>query len=302
MLALRSLKVPYFVFPHGMLDPWFKAYYPLKHLKKLVYWHLAEKHVLARAKAVVFTNGEEARLARLSFHHAVWNERTVRFGIEPVPQNGAALRQHFRAGFPELAGKRVLLFLGRLHEKKGCDILVRAFASICHLDPRLHLVLAGPANTQVHRDLNGIIEEAALQQRVTRVDFISGERKWGAIYSAELFCLSSHQENFGIAVVEALACGTPVLISNKVNIHEEIARAGAGIVDVDTVEGTVASLRRWIDFPEGKLLQMKQAARECFERHFHVAYAVDDLLNIVTGPADPRGDQVTGPTHSALAG
>jgi glycosyltransferase involved in cell wall biosynthesis len=290
--ALRSLDVPYLVFPHGMLDPWFKNYYPLKHLKKSAYWHLVERQVLAKASSVVFTNAEEARLARLSFRRSDWHEEIVRFGIEDVPADGESLRLKFLEEHPELMGKRLLLFLGRLHEKKGYDILLKAFASTCESDPRLHLLLAGPSDEQVSRQIEQIIEQAGLGRRVNRLDFVSGASKWGALYAAELFCLPSHQENFGIAVAESLACGIPVLVSDKVNIHDEISRANAGVVGSDTVSGTVASLRRWLGYTEDQRLAMRTAARDCFRLKFHISYAVDDLLRITTssiGQPRPAG-------------
>ena len=297
--ALRSLDVPYLVFPHGMLDPWFRNYYPLKHLKKSAYWHLVERQVLAKARSVVFTNAEEARLARLSFPRSDWHEEIVRFGIEDVPPNEDQLRADFLSEHPELAGKRVLLFLGRLHEKKGYDILLQAFAAVSQSDSTLHLLLAGPADEHVSRRIQQLIRQAGLERRVTRLDFVSGTRKWGALYAAELFCLPSHQENFGIAVAEALACGIPVLVSDKVNIHGEISLAGAGVVGSDTVEATIASLRRWLEYADSQRQAMKVAARDCFRQNFHISYAVDDLLRITASHIGrSRSERVPVPASS----
>src|SRR3954447_16631008 len=124
--ALAGTKTPYFVFPHGMLDPWFKRTYPLKHLKKLLYWPWAEYRVLRDAAAVLFTSEEERRLARESFALYHCREVVVNYGTA-APSNFEGAREIFLASQPQLQGRPFLLFLGRLHEKKGCDLLIKAF-------------------------------------------------------------------------------------------------------------------------------------------------------------------------------
>jgi glycosyltransferase involved in cell wall biosynthesis len=131
-------------------------------------------------------------------------------------------------------------------------------------------------------------ETAGLVDRLTFIDFVAGDQKWGLLHAAELFCLPSHQENFGIAIVEALACGTPVLISNKVNIHSDITLARAGLVVDDSVDGVVAGLAQWLILPDEGRQRMRDAARPTFERQFHISRAVDDLLSFA-GPIAHRG-------------
>ena len=125
-----------------MLDPWFKRTYPLKHLKKLLYWRWAEYRVLRDAKAVLFTSDEERRLARKSFALYRCNEVMVNYGTAAPEIQLPGAREDFLSAFPQLRGQNLLLFLGRMHEKKGCEELIRAFAEF--ENPALHLVLAGP--------------------------------------------------------------------------------------------------------------------------------------------------------------
>ncbi len=117
--ALHGTATPYFVFPHGMLDPWFKRTYPLKHWKKLLYWRWAEYRVLRDAAAVLFTSEEERRLARESFSAYRCREEVVNYGTAAPTVDLAEAREHFFASFPHLRGRRVLLFLSRVAEKKG---------------------------------------------------------------------------------------------------------------------------------------------------------------------------------------
>jgi glycosyltransferase involved in cell wall biosynthesis len=105
--------------------------------------------------------------------------------------------------------------------------------------------------------------------------------KWGAFYASEVFILPSHQENFGIVVAEALACGKPVLISNKVNIWREIEEDKAGFIDDDTVEGTVGNLERWLAMDKESYSQMAEKTHTCFATRFHIKKATERLLEII---------------------
>jgi glycosyltransferase involved in cell wall biosynthesis len=279
--ALRGTTTPYFVFPHGMLDPWFNRTYPLKHLKKLLYWPWAEYRVLRDAAAVLFTSEEEKRLARKSFSLYRCNEMVVNYGTAAPDVDLTTAREDFLNSFPHLRGKQIFLFLGRLHEKKGCDLLIQAFATIrksgCGAGSP-HLVMAGPCFDEAYL-LH--LKRLATEVPVTFSGMLSGNLKWGAFGAADVFVLPSHQENFGIAVVEALACSTPVLISNKVNIWREIQSDDAGFADEDDREGTIRLLERWMRMPSAERDLMRANARRCFEQRFEINRAVDSLLDVL---------------------
>jgi glycosyltransferase involved in cell wall biosynthesis len=133
-----------------------------------------------------------------------------------------------------LRGKRLLLFMGRLHPKKGCDLLLEAWATTLANDPAWHLVFAGPDELQWQQTLAARAAALGLADRVTWTGMLRDTMKWSAFFAAEVFALPSHQENFGIAVAESLACGVPVLISREVNIWREIEAVHAGLVASDT--------------------------------------------------------------------
>lgn len=279
--ALAKTITPYFVFSHGMLDPWFKRTYPLKHLKKWLYWPWAEYRVLRDATAVIFTCEEERLLARKSFWLYRCNEVVTTFGTSPPPCGTDRLTEHFFSKFPQLRTKRIVLFLSRIHEKKGCDLLLDAFSRVANTHPELHLVMAGPDQTGLMDELKRQATRLCISDRITWPGMLQGDEKWGAYYAAEVFCLPSHQENFGIVVAEALACGKPVLISDKVNIWREIEADGAGIVEEDTLEGTFNALVQWLALaPEAKL-QMQQSAIRCFEGRFRIDRVTESMINIL---------------------
>jgi glycosyltransferase involved in cell wall biosynthesis len=271
--------VPYFVFPHGMLDPWFKETFPLKHLKKWLYWPWAEYRVLRDAAAVIFTSEEECLLARKSFWLYSAREKILPLGVETPPTASAEVRDKFFERYPELRDKRVLLFLGRLHPKKGCDILIDAFAQVA--DDSVALVLAGPDQVGWQAELQQRAEQLKVSTRVIFPGMLQGEMKRAALAAADAFVLPSHQENFGMAVVECLAAGLPVLISNRINIWREIDQDRAGYVEPDDFSGTTRLLQRWIGAPESVRADMRANARCCFVQHFEISKAVDSLLEVL---------------------
>lgn len=290
--ALHGSETPYFVYTHGMLDPWFKRTYPLKHLKKSLYWPWAERRVLRDACAVMFTSEEERRQARQSFGGYDCREQVLSYGTSSPPGDPQALHRRFFERYPHLEGRRLLLFLGRLHPKKGCDLLLQAFAEAAGADPNLHLVMAGPDGGEWQAKLERQAHALGIAGRVTWTGMLSEDGKWAAFHAADAFALPSHQENFGIAVAEALACGLPVLISDKINIWREIAQDGAGLVAEDTKAGTVRLLRDWLALTSDEAQQMRERARSCFLGRFEIEAAAERLvaaLNARLADRRPQG-------------
>jgi glycosyltransferase involved in cell wall biosynthesis len=279
--VLAGTTTPYYVFTHGMLDPWFKRTYPFKHLKKWLYWPWAEYRVLRDARRVIFTCEDERLLAKESFALYVVKEAVTNYGIANPPENADELSTIFLEHYPHLRGKRIALYLSRIHVKKGCDLLIEAFASIADKDKTLHLVIAGPDPTGLANKLKDQADKLGLTNRITWPGMLQGKMKWGAFYAAEVFCLPSHQENFGIVVAEALACGKPVLISNKVNIWREIEGADAGFIYEDTLSGTIQGLQDWLALTAKEYLEMQIRAKQCYAAQFHIERAANRLLSII---------------------
>jgi glycosyltransferase involved in cell wall biosynthesis len=277
--ALHDSQTPYFVYTHGMLDPWFKTTYPLKHLKKCLYWPWADYRVLQDARAVFFTSEEERRMAKQSFSSYQCREIVVNYGTSSPQGDPVVLRRRFFESHPDLAGKKLLLFLSRIHPKKGCDLLLKAFARVAASDPNLHLVLAGPDDTGWQEKLEFLARTLDIAQRVTWTGMLSGEQKWSAFHAADAFILPSHQENFGIAVAEALACGLPVLISDKINIWREILADEAGLVAPDTEDGTPQLLQRWLAMTPEQCQKMRANARCCFLTRFEIGEAAESFAS-----------------------
>ena len=301
--ALHGTDTPYFVYTHGMLDPWFKRRYPLKHARKWLFWPWGDYRVLRDAAAVLFTSEDERQLARQSFWLYRCKEVVVNYGTRGPVGDAAAEREAFLAQFPQLAATRNLLFLGRLHEKKGVDLLLRALAALRQRQPALtegvRLVMAGPANDDYGQRMQALATQLGLDDVTVWTGMVSGAVKWGAFRCADAFALPSHQENFGISVAESLACGVPVLISNQVNIWREIQQSGAGMVESDTSAGTERLLQRWLEAPAADWQAMRARARPCFEARFSIERAAESLMEVLSshGVRDELSQTCGSATH-----
>ena len=269
-LAAQRAGKSYGIFVHGALDPWFDKKYPLKHLKKFLYWPV-QYAVLRDALAVFFTAESERDLAKTSYYPNRWNSVITALGItDPEEQKSDPARQieEFYRSFPALRHRHFLLFLARIHAVKGCDILVEAFAKIANSIPEVDLVMAGPDQEGMQSRLQGVAEQLGIGGRVKWPGMIDGDLKWGALRACEALVLTSHSENFGITVVESLSVGRPVLISNRVKIWQEIASDGVGLVDDDTLEGTERLLRKWFDMPLAEREAMAARTRASFAARY----------------------------------
>jgi glycosyltransferase involved in cell wall biosynthesis len=242
---------------------------------------------------VLFTCEEERRLAQGSFLGPGYIERVVAFGTPDAPPGAVVQRSAFRQALPGLGDRPYLLFLGRMHPKKGGNLLVEAFAGLADLYPNVDLVMAGPDDMGLEASLQSFVAAHDLLQRIHWPGLLGGDVKWGALREATAFVLPSHQENFGIAVAEAMACGIPVAISNKVNIWREILAGGGGIVGEDTTEATLTSLKTILDMSQPARIAMGEAARRTYESHFTIDAAGESLMAVLDGAVGAHRQRVT---------
>jgi glycosyltransferase involved in cell wall biosynthesis len=271
------MKTPYFVYTHGSLDPWFKNAFPIKHIKKQIYWLLAEYWVIKNAKNVIFTTEEERQLARNSFKPYFMNEVVINFGRRGCLDFSESTKKLFHQQYPELIGKKCILFLSRIHQKKGCDLLIEAFAKIYKNDDSHHLVIIGNDQERLRANFEKLAESLCIRDRITWTGMVSENMKWSSYHACEVFMLPSHSENYGSAVVEALSVGKPVLITNKVNIWREIQSYGAGYVEDDDLDGAVHLLSMWSQLGVVEKKNMGLAAQKCFHETFEIESAAAKL-------------------------
>jgi glycosyltransferase involved in cell wall biosynthesis len=252
-----------------MLDPWFRRRYPLKHLKKWSYWVLVERRVLRDAAAVVYLSETERAFGRKAFWpYSVRRELCAGLAIGTPPEQPDRQRRSFFERFPELQSRRLVLFMGRLHPVKGCDLLLDAFATVSDQDPQLHLVLAGPDPIGWKQVLQDRARDLGLEGKVTWAGMLTGDLKWGALRCAEVLVLPAHTEGFPVVVVEGMACGVPVLISNKVGIWREVYDTGGALIAEDDLQGTREMLAHYLRLSPNEKENMRRGARDGYLHQF----------------------------------
>jgi glycosyltransferase involved in cell wall biosynthesis len=260
---------------------------PIKSLRNWILWKIFQHRVVHQAAGLLFTCEEERRLAREPFRpYSPKAEAVVGLGVPKPPEYSAGMVAAFLNKCPGTEGKRYFLFLGRIHPKKGVELLIRAYAALCQSGgglPPPCLVIAGPGLESPHgREMRKLAGDLCPDNSIFWPGMLTGDAKWGALYNCEAFVLPSNQENFGIAVVETLACGRPVLISNQVNIFREIKEAGAALVQSNSVAGTTRLFLDWIATPAEAKRNMAERAGPCFQRYFSIESATRQLLAAIT--------------------
>ncbi|MBP2550525.1 glycosyltransferase involved in cell wall biosynthesis [Neorhizobium galegae] len=285
--GMKSANLPYIVFPHGMMDPWFRVQSPVKHVAKQFFWWVFQGRVLGGAKAVAFTCDEERRSARNVFWGPAYTEETIPLGIPDVPPFSQNQARCFLELVPAVKGRRYALFMSRIHPKKGCDLLIEAFSKVADEHPDLDLVMAGPDQLGWKAELVELSHKLGIASRIHWPGMLEGDAKWGAVYEADVFVLPSHQENFGLVIPEAMACGTPVLTTRRVNIWREVEETGAAIIKEDTREGVLDLLQSWNRLPILEKNNFKIAARQGFLNQFHIDGSVRRLADLLEKSARP---------------
>lgn len=287
-VELKYIQIPkLFVMPHGMLDPYFQkpAGRKLKAFRNWIYWKLIEKKLINSAEAILFTCNVERELASRSFSpYTPKQQIVVGLGVEKPPLYNETMRSSFLLKCPEIIDESYLLFLSRIHEKKGVDLLISAYCNLREQGQQMpKLVIAGSGlDSSYGRKLLDQVAENKLEKEIFFPGMLNGNAKWGAFYNCDAFVLPSHQENFGIAVVEAMACGKAVLITDQINIYQEIAQAGAGIITKDTQEEIYLMLRSWIELSGIQKKAMQSIANRLYEANYDVNLATKRLLSAIS--------------------
>jgi glycosyltransferase involved in cell wall biosynthesis len=231
---------PYIIFPHGMLYPYMLA---KKAWKKWPYHRLVVKRSLQNAAAINYTTMDEAEKCH-SFLGLDSKFFIVPNGIDLSEFNSLPSRENLRKRYHIAKYKKIILFLGRIHWKKGLDVLIDAYIRLAKKRNDVNLLIVGPDEEGYGEKIKKLIRKNGLEyvdnglgneyyeadSRITFTGMLTGQAKLEVLAGSDIFVLPSYSENFGMAVIEALACGIPTIISNNVGIHKEVKQNNAGIV------------------------------------------------------------------------
>jgi glycosyltransferase involved in cell wall biosynthesis len=271
---------PYVITPHGMLDPWSLAQ---SRWKKRLALALGWRRMLDAAAALHLLNADEQKLAEGSGLRApgVVIPNGVNLGQFDPPPDPEVFRRHL----PALGDQPYILFLGRLHYKKGLDILADAFRIVAGQHTAVHLVVAGP-DDGVRADFEQRVKAAGLTKRVHLTGPIFGPEKLSCVAGAVCFCLPSRQEGFSVAILEALACGIPAVVSTECHFPE-VALAEAGeVVPLDAGALAEALARVFVD--PARRERMGRAGRELVAAQFTWPRIAERTIDTYAGLMDPR--------------
>jgi glycosyltransferase involved in cell wall biosynthesis len=223
-LAKRR-RIPYIVQPHGLLGNW-----PLKtrrpQLKRL--WiRLFERRILRNAAAVICASEQEMEQSQQAVPTESYH--VIPYSVDKPPLAKAALAESFHRVHPELSGYVLVLFLSRIDPMKGLEVLLTAWRTVQRRFPQTRLVIAGSGSANYTNHLKSLCARLDILKSVVFLGFLFEGSKWEAFAAADVFVLPSHYESFGIAVLEALRSGLPVIVSDQVPMSRIVANGGAGL-------------------------------------------------------------------------
>jgi len=228
----------YVLMPHGMLDPYCLRQ---KQWRKRMYLVAAERRNLEGASRIIYTTFGEQQAAQESLSWLGAGEIIPLGADSPPDMPRQTARGAFINLFPQVANRRCLIFLGRIHPKKGLERLLAVLPEISRRHPSVLLIIAGDGEQSDVRALKNLVQFKNIGSHVLFTGMVEGETKWSALACAEVFILPSKQENFAIAVAEAMHSGLPVVITNKVNSWPFIEKAQAGfVIEEDYAELEIA--------------------------------------------------------------
>ncbi|HET6267328.1 MAG TPA: glycosyltransferase [Acidobacteriota bacterium] len=268
--ACRRHKVPYILRPIGSLAPWSMSHH---RLRKRILWNLGVSSMIAGASAVHYTSEEECKRSEESL--GIKKGVVIPLGVETAGFENNSQNGSFSKWKP------YVLILSRIHPKKGIELILESFITLKREAEfrEWKLVLAGDGDADYLAKLKG--QARAQNGDVVFAGWLDDDQKIDALQNAALFALTSRHENFGLAVMESLACGTPVLISKDVNTASDIEKANAGwVVNLDPAS-IAGALREAASDAQARKAK-GQAGKAMVLRKFNWSKIADDLIRLYT--------------------
>ena len=213
-----------------------------RRLLKRLSFRFIERRILQNAAAIHYTSEQEWREAEetgLTTRAAV-----IPLGIDTAQFDVLPTAGRFYEEFPVARDRQIILFLSRLDRKKGLDLLLPAFAEVRRQHPAALLAIAGDGDEGFINELHALAERLGIPEQLVWLGFFSAQDKLSAMAAAAIFALPSYSENFGIALVEALAAGLPCVLSDHIGIAPDIKTSNAGLVTSCDVASLTSALQR----------------------------------------------------------
>lgn len=242
--AAKKAGKPYIITIHGLLDPWCLNY---KAFKKKIYSLFIQRRILREASAIhAITNEEVKHIRTFGIDNSIV---IIPNGIDPKEFINLPPREELESFYPKIKGKRIILFLGRIHPKKGLDLLAKAFEKIAREWDNACLMIIGPDSEGYKIKIEKMLESEGVLNRVIFTGMLSGRKKLIVLGGADIFALPSYSEGFSMAILEAMICKLPVIITKQCNFPE-VTEVGAGNEIDPNVEQLTGALGNLLGNPE----------------------------------------------------
>ncbi|MBI3615720.1 MAG: glycosyltransferase [Candidatus Omnitrophica bacterium] len=280
----RRKNIPYILSPCGALDP---TGFQNHRLFKWLYGLWIERKNLAGAASLCFTSSLEKQYAYLFGVRRPSAVIPCCVRMNHTPDRPAG---DFRGRHPEVGQRRILLFLGRLHPIKRLDLLAHAFVMVARRIDDVHLVIAGPeggAGTQLRR----ILSEAGLLDHATFTGQLIEQDKWAALRDSTLLLLPSEHENFGMAALEAMSAGVPVLVSPHVGLADSVKKSGAGLVVERDPSEWASAIEHLLRQPQS-LRSMRESGRRLTATEFDSRQIADSMHQLYLSVIQNQGPKI----------
>lgn len=268
-------KKPYIISPRGMLYPFTMG---TKFGKKSIYYNLVVKDILKSANAIHYTTEDESEKCH-SFLGLRKRKVVIPNGIDLSEFRDLSASRKFRERYPELKDKKVILFLGRIARIKGLDILIRAYNILAKESDEVHLFIAGGGEEGYKEKIEKQVSNSKLQKRVTFSGFLNSEEKLEAYAGSDIFVLPSYSENFGLSVVEAMACAVPVVISDKVGIYREIRDKNSGIIVKTNTESVYHGIKKLLE-DESLRKELSENGKALVKEYYDIDKVADKMIEV----------------------
>ena len=282
LAARLFLKKKYYVFVHGQLDPSYKKFFFNK-IKKFIYWNLIEKKNLKDSKFILLTNKKEKDLLNDTYVNTKGlKKKVVGYGILEPKYDTSKVKKIFYKKFKSLKDKDFYIYLGRFHNKKGCEIIMNAVKYFSLRKKPINVLMCG-SNNIYKKYLQKISKDLNIEKNIIWSNFLKNDIKLGALLSSKAMLLPSYGENFGVALVEAMACGIPVLTTNKVNIYNYIIENNAGYISSPNNVNFIKIINKFENLKKSNITQLKKNAYRCFKNNFLLSKKIKILAEYING-------------------
>ncbi len=278
MVIARSKNIPYLVATHGLLCQWALEQ---GSRKKKAYLKLIENSNLNNASGLNFNSQlEENEASSLYLTSAKF---VIPHGLT-VPELIPDAHQRLRAYFQLPPQEPIILFLSRIHPKKGLEILIKALADV--KTSNFTLIIAGSGDPDYEAQIKSCLLDSGLENCSLMVGFVDGELKQLLLQGSDLFTLTSYSENFGVAVLEALAAGTPVLLTPGVALAQQIEQNDLGYVVSQEPAAIALAIKKHLDLPELEQEKLSKRTRQFVLDHYSWDKIAQEMLAVYQSVID----------------